>query len=138
MRENNIPEPNLSESHKNLSPEINDLIATAEIEGGITTDKIPPGGGIEIQTANTKYTLTNQAGEFYIQGHPIYCREATKIKSIGSKIGSSNRSIKSNFIGIDMRLEFIVEGANRDENGMEKPIITSNIEKIKELPPADK
>lgn len=112
--------------HPNLSDEINHNIAQSEIEGGVSLHDLPPESALEIETENRFYTVvTRGRGEALIWGHPEFCPMPVLVRIAGSNWGGS--MLKTAFIGRGMHLEI-------RHPGYEKPIITSRIREVRELP----
>lgn len=103
---------------------INQKFIESQIEGGAHLDKLEIGKKLKVSTQNTIYTIEHREDGYYISGHPKYCPEPTKLKSIGSTWGGS--MIKQNYIGRGMMLEF------QTPNHRGPPIITSQIKEVEE------
>jgi hypothetical protein len=88
-----------------LSDEINRDIVQSEIEGGVHLRDLLPGTVVEVQTRNLLYKIVSeQDGEAWISGHPLYCPEPVLVAIHGSTWGGS--MIRERFIGRGMHLEF--------------------------------
>lgn len=91
-----------------LSEAIVNNIAKSEVDGGIWLKDIPIGKIVLVQTNNTLYRIEHREDGFYIQGNHRFCATPTKTSISGSTFGGS--MLKMGFIGIDMFLEFYIEG----------------------------
>ncbi len=113
-------------AHPNLGDEINEAIASSELEGGIFVDKLPVGKGLEVSTSSgTIYTIRKiSEKEYTITGSQKYCPDPVKARIHGSTWGTP--MIKLDFIGRGMQLKFSTENHP-------SPIITSSVKEIKEI-----
>lgn len=114
---------------KSGNRDITDIAAESKIEGGAYLDRLSVGSALEVETENHIYTIERREDGYYIDGHPKYCPEPTKVRISGSTMGGS--AIRMNFVGRGMRLEF-----THPEYGS---ITTSWIKEVKEVKmPGDK
>lgn len=91
--------------HANLDDAINRAICKSEMDGGVALDELPIGAVLDVQTANTLYTIENRGdGEVLISGHPEICPEPVLVHLHGSTWGTP--MLKLRFIGRDMSMEF--------------------------------
>ncbi len=71
--------------HVNLDDAINRAICKSEVDGGVALDELPIGTILDVQTANTLYTIENRGdGEVLISGHPEICPEPVLVHLHGS------------------------------------------------------
>ena len=111
------------EPHKNLSDDINRNMAESELQGGFHLKDVKEGEFLEVETQSRLYTIEKKADGTYIQGHPKYCPEPTKVHISGSTWGGS--ILKTDFVGRGMHLEFVLpEG---------KTVTTSKISEVKKF-----
>jgi len=91
--------------HANLDDAINRAICKSEMEGGVALDELPVGAVLDVQTANTLYTIENLGGgEVLISGHPEICPKPVVVNLHGSTWGTP--MLKLRFIGREMSMEF--------------------------------
>lgn len=91
--------------HANLDDAINRAICKSEMDGGVALDELPIGAVLDVQTANTLYTIENLGdGEVLISGHPEICPKPVVVNLHGSTWGTP--MLKLRFIGRDMSMEF--------------------------------
>lgn len=109
--------------HGGLSDDINRNIAESELRGGFKLSDLLVGDFLDIETKSRLYTVEKKEDGFYIQGHPEYCPEPTKVYINGSTWGGS--MLKTGFVGRGMHLEFILPDDRR--------ITTSEILEIKKF-----
>ena len=97
--------PTLFEPHPNFSDVVNRNIIQSEIEGGVHLRDLLPGTVMEVHTQNHVYKIVSQQdGEIWISGHPVYCPDPVLVDIHGSTWGGS--MIRERFIGRGMHLEF--------------------------------
>jgi hypothetical protein len=109
--------------HANLDDAINRAICKSELDGGVALDELPIGAVLDVQTANTLYTIENRGdGEVLISGHPEICPEPVLVHLHGSTWGTP--MLKLRFIGRDMSMEF-----SHPEKGI---VRTSRVREIQE------
>jgi hypothetical protein len=114
--------------HPNLSDRVNRNIVQSEIEGGVYLHDLPHASTLEVETQNRSYTIVHFGkGEALISGHPEFCPRPVRVKIEGSNWGGS--MLKPSFVGRGMHLEF-------RHPDYERPIITSRIVEIRQLPAA--
>jgi len=90
--------PTLFEPHPNFSDVINRNIIQSEIEGGVHLRDLLPGTVLEVHTQNHVYKIVSQQdGEVWISGHPVYCPDPVLVDIHGSTWGGS--MIRERFIG---------------------------------------
>ncbi len=91
--------------HANLDDAINRAICKSEIDGGVALDELAIGAVLDVQTANTLYTIENRGGgEVLISGHAEICPQPILVHLHGSTWGTP--MLKLRFIGRDMSMEF--------------------------------
>ena len=95
-----------------------------EENAGVWLDQIEVCTTLFVRTRNTLYTIEKREDGFYISGHEKYCPKPTLATIHGSTLGGS--MIKAGFVGVNMYLEFTLEGQRY-------PITTSRIFSIAEL-----
>ena len=131
----NLPKP--FEAHPNLDDRLNKAIEESDLQGGVKLENLSVGVKVEVWTEHTRYLIEKRADGYYISGHPEFCPEPTKVVLIGS-VWSSSTSIKNNFIGRGMNLQFRLPWQKNEfieETGQisQPHIITSPIEDVREL-----
>jgi hypothetical protein len=113
-----IPNPHLGE-------QVNRNIIQSEIEGGVYLRDLPIDGRLEIQTANTSYTLAKRGdGSVLLSGHPDFCPLPVPVTISGCTWGGS--MLMEAFLGRGMHLEF-------QHPDYEGPITTSRIVEIRQV-----
>jgi hypothetical protein len=104
-----------------LSNEVNQLIQKSKRDGGLFLKDAPESAVIFVKTKNTTYKIERQSGTgWLISGHPTFCPSPSSVIIHGSTWGGS--MLKMNFIGINMHMEFVIDGMS--------PITTSPIQNI--------
>lgn len=91
----------------NLHPQIVANMEQSDRDGGIYLESVGVGDFVIVQTMSREYTLRLTAAGWTIRGHPVYCEEDTPCVIQGSTWGGS--MLKSDFIGIGMHLEAVIE-----------------------------
>lgn len=84
---------------------LEDVAVESEIEGGAYLNRLPVGSALEVETENHIYTIEKRDDGYYIDGHPEFCPEPTKVVINGSTMGGS--AIRLKFVGRGMKLEFV-------------------------------
>lgn len=95
--------------HPNLSDDINAQLDN--LEEGIYLKDLHDGDDVYIQTQNRIYHVSKRDGKLFIQGHLKYCPTMTECRISGCTWGGS--MIRVGFIGVNMCLEFSVQGHPR-------------------------
>lgn len=131
-----IPEP--FKPHPHLDDEINRGILESELQGGLDLQKIPTNSRVEVWTKNRRYLVEKRSDGYYISGHPEYCPEPIKVLWIGSVWGEERTSVRHNFIGRGMNLQFRLpwqenEPVEGTKYIAQPHITTSPIEDVREL-----
>ena len=101
-----VEAPRLFAQHPpHFSDAINRNIIQSEIEGGVDLRHLSPGTVLEVQTRNHVYRIVSeQGGEAWICGHPVFCPDPVLVDIHGSTWGGS--MIRERYIGRGMHLEF--------------------------------
>ena len=100
-----VEAPTLFAQHPNFSDAINRNIIQSEIEGGVDLRHLSPGTVLEVQTRNHVYRIVSeQGGEAWISGHPVFCPDPVLVDIHGSTWGGI--MIRERYIGRGMHLEF--------------------------------
>lgn len=103
-KEPKIPKP--FEPHPNLGDRLNEAIIDSELRGGLDLEKLSIDAKIEIWLEDGgRLILEKNKDGYYISGDPLSCPKPTRVVWIGSVWGGST-SIKSNFVGRGMNLQF--------------------------------
>ena len=109
--------------HPNLSGEINRNIVEAEMQGGVSLERLPRGTRLEVKTRHNVYTIICESHSELICGHPQFCPQPVRVRIQGSTWGGS--MLWARFIGRGMHLEFIIPDLGR--------VTTSPVQEIREL-----
>ncbi|OGN04762.1 MAG: hypothetical protein A2831_01820 [Candidatus Yanofskybacteria bacterium RIFCSPHIGHO2_01_FULL_44_17] len=139
----NPGDPEILKSSPHLDDRLNEAIKESEIAGGLDLESLPTGKRVEVWIENgERFVVEKREDGYYLSGHEEFCPKPTRVVWIGSVWGSST-SIKNNFIGRGMNLQFRlpwqenkpVEG---DPDLVAQPHIqTPPIEDIRELTAED-
>jgi len=80
-------------------------MSATQLEQGVNLDELPVGAVLDVETANSLYHIENRGhGEILISGNSDICPTPVPVNFHGSLRGHS--SLKANFIGPDLSMEF--------------------------------
>lgn len=101
------PKKKEGESQSHWGKREEEFMARAEKGREIDLREVLVGQKLKIITQNRTYWIEKREDGYYIQGHPEYCPEPTKVRISGSVFGGSSMLVMNKIVE-EMNLEFIL------------------------------